>query len=69
MSTIDVHFTLTRHNEPTVILIESPLTYRPVEVMPQQLREIAALLVMIANDSEMLGLNPGEERRSYLVGE
>jgi len=65
MTPIDVHFTLTRQNEPTVILVESPLAFRNVEVKPKQLREIAALLIKIADDSESLGLNPGEDRRSY----
>jgi len=43
MTPFDVHFTLTRHNEPTVILVESPLAFRSVEIKPKQLREIAAL--------------------------
>ena len=67
MSQIKVHFTLSRHNEPLVILEESPLALRPVEIKPHQLREIAELLMKIADDSDALGLNPGELRRSYPV--
>lgn len=69
MRPINVRFGLTRHNEPLVTIEESPLDGGGEEIKPQQLREIAALLVKIADESEALRLNPGELRRSYQAGE
>jgi len=69
MNPIDVHFTLSRHNEPLIVIEDSPLSGLDVACSPQSLRKVAALLVSIADDSEALGLNPGEQRRSYPVGE
>lgn len=66
---IDVCFGLSRRNEPLVRFEKSPLAFCDMELRPQQLREIAAVLMKIAADSEALGLNPGEQRRSYPVGE
>jgi len=69
MRPINVRFGLTRHNEPLVTIEESPLDGGGAEIRPQQLRKVAALLAKIADDSEALGLNPGETRRSYPLDE
>ena len=69
MKPIDVCFGLSGRNEPLVTFAQSPLAFCDLELGPQQLRDIAAVLVKIADDSEALGLNPGEKRRSYKVGE
>lgn len=66
---IEVCFGLSGRNEPLVRFEKSPLAFCDLEIRPQQLREIAVVLMRIAEDSEALGLNPGEQRRSYPVGE
>jgi len=65
---ITVCFGLSRLNEPLVIFEKSPLSSFDMELGPQQIRDIAAVLVEIADESEALGLNPGELRRSYPIG-
>ena len=69
MEPIGVCFGLSRRNEPLVRIEKSPLAFCDIEIRPQQLREIAAVLMKIADDSEALGLNPGEKKRTYPVGE
>jgi hypothetical protein len=66
---IEVSFGLSGRNEPLVTFLQSPLAFCDLQLVPQQLRKIAAALVEIADDAEALGLNPGEERRTYTVGE
>lgn len=66
---IDVCFGLSGRNEPLVTFVKSPLAFCDMQLGPQQLRKIAAVLIKIADDSEALGLNPGEQRRSYPLGE
>jgi hypothetical protein len=66
---IEVTFGLSGRNEPLVTFLQSPLAFCDLQLGAQQLRKIAAALVKIADDAEALGLNPGEERRTYPVGE
>ena len=66
---IEVSFGLSGRNEPLVTFLQSPLAFCDLQLVPQQLRKIAAALVKIADDAEALRLDPGEERRSYPVGE
>jgi len=66
---IEVSFGLSGRNEPLVTFLQSPLAFCDLQLGTQQLRKIAATLVKIADDSEALGLNPGEERRTYPVEE
>jgi len=68
MKPIDVCFSLCYRGLPLVTIEESPLTYLGAELRSQQLREIAAALVQIADDSDARGRNPRDQRRSYQVG-
>jgi hypothetical protein len=68
MKPIEVCFGLSGRNEPLVTFVKSPLAFCDLQLGPQQLRKIAAALVKIADDSEALGLNPAEQRRSYPIG-
>jgi hypothetical protein len=65
---IEVRFGLSGRNEPLVTFDKSPLAICDLQLGPQQLRMIAEALLKIADDSEALGLNPSEERRSYPLG-
>lgn len=66
---IEVSFGVSGRKEPLVTFIKSPLAFCDIQLGPQQLRAIAAVLIKIAHDSEELGLNPGEQQRSYPIGE
>jgi len=67
MKPIEVCFGLSGRNEPLVTFVKSPLAFCDIQLGPQQLKKIAAALMKIAEDSEALGLNPGEQRRSYPI--
>ena len=67
MKPIEVSFDLSGRNEPLVTFVKSPLAFCDLQLGPQQLRNIAAALMKIADDSESLGLTSGELRRSYPV--
>ena len=67
MKPIEVCFGLSGRKDPLVTFVNSPLAFCDLQLGPQQLRKIAAVLVKIADDSEALVLAPGEQRRSYPV--
>ena len=69
MTPIEVCFGLSGRNEPLVTFVKSPLAFCDIQLGPKQLRAIAAVLMKIADDSEELGLNPGEQQRSYPIGD
>ena len=63
---IEVTLTRDRHERSLVVVRESPLSYLDIEIYPHQLREIAAVLVKIADEAEAGGVPQG--KRTYQVG-
>jgi hypothetical protein len=63
---IEVTLTQDRLGKALVVVRESPLSYLDVELYPHRLREIATVLVKIADEAEAGGVPQG--KRTYQVG-
>jgi len=62
---IEVTLTRTPHEKPLAVIQESPLSALGVEHTPEQLRRLAAALMMIAEDAEAHCLDLPDVQRVY----
>ena len=62
---IEVTLTKTRYDQPLVVIQDSPLSSLHVERTPEQLRRIAAALVLIADDAESHSVDMPDIKREY----
>jgi len=62
---IDITLTKTRYEQPLVVVRESPLSRLDSTHTPEQLRRIAAALILIADDAEGHSPDMPDVRRAY----
>jgi len=62
---IDVTLTKTRYGQPLVVIADSPLNGLGIEMIPEQLRRLAAALILIAEEAEAHSVDMPAIKRSY----